>query len=79
MARIFFLGIVFYLAYRLLFDLILPVYQTTRKVRRQFSGMRDRAQAQENGGQPKPGAREDSSRKSRVGEYIDFEEVKEPH
>ena len=30
MAQVFFLGIVFYLLYRLVFDLIVPVYKTTK-------------------------------------------------
>lgn len=78
MARIFFLAIVFYLLYKLVFDLIVPVYKTTRQIRRQFSDVQGSGQGQTNttqqNGSPESGNH--SSRKSKVGEYIDFEEVK---
>ena len=77
MARIVFIAIAVYLAYKLLFDLILPVYRTTRHMKRQFSSMRD--QMNQNNGQQQTTNRnsERASSKSTVGEYIDFEETKE--
>ncbi|HMH33567.1 MAG TPA: hypothetical protein VK543_11080 [Puia sp.] len=48
MARVFFLSIVFYLVYRLIFDLIIPVYKTTKQVKRQFNDMHGRRQQQAN-------------------------------
>jgi hypothetical protein len=75
MARIVFLLIAFYLAYRLVFDLIVPVVRTTRSMRRQFSNMRDQSN---NAGQNNAGKDNNhTSRqtKSKVGEYIDFEEM----
>ncbi len=78
MARIFFLAIVFYLLYRLVFDLILPVYKTSRQVRKQFNDMQNQ---QNNSGNANPqnshaNNNGQASRKSKAGEYIDFEEVK---
>jgi hypothetical protein len=75
MARIVFLLIAFYLAYRLVFDLIVPVIRTTRSMRRQFSKMRDQSNnaGQNNAGKDNNHASRQS--KSKVGEYIDFEET----
>jgi hypothetical protein len=77
MARIFLLAIVIYLIYRLIFDLIIPVVKTAFHIRNQFGNIhqsfRDQGQNQDH-----PGAAQknkaDSSKK--VGDYIDFEEVK---
>jgi hypothetical protein len=73
MARILFFGIIFYLLYRLVFDLIIPVINTTLHIRRQFRNMQNPVN-----GQADPGAqpRQEHARKTPVGDYIDFEEVK---
>jgi hypothetical protein len=77
MARIFFLAIVIYLVYRLIFDLIIPVFTTTKQVKNQFNAMRDQTQDQQNKSYQRksPGA-ETQKQKPKVGEYIDFEEIK---
>jgi len=76
MARIFFIAIAVYLAYRLVFDLILPVYKTTRNMKQQFSNMHDQMH-QTNGQQQTQNKNSTTSTsKSKVGEYIDFEESK---
>jgi hypothetical protein len=79
-----------YLLYKLIFDFILPVYQTTKRVRKQFrevqstmqAQMQAHMQAQQNaqrnsspGGFSSPNS---SSKRSggAVGDYIDFEEIK---
>ena len=79
MARIFFLSIVFYLLYKLIFDLIVPVYKTTKQVKRQFNDMHEHMQQQANAYQQHQGAAEPkphSNPTGKVGDYIDFEEVK---
>jgi hypothetical protein len=80
MARIFLLGIAFYLVYRLVFDLIIPVYKTTVHVKRQFSNMRDQMNGQTNGAstqqQNTASASHSSKAKAKSGDYIDFEELK---
>jgi len=75
MARIFFLAIVFYLVYRLIFDLIVPVVKTTRQVKQRFSNMQ---QPGSNAGtQPPPKQRPDQDfGRHPKGDYIEFEEVK---
>jgi hypothetical protein len=77
MARIFFIAIAFYLAYRLVFDLILPVYKTTKHMKQQFSNMHDQTR-QNNTQQQTPNNHSNhTTTKSKVGEYIDFEESKD--
>jgi hypothetical protein len=67
-----------YLLYRLVFNFILPVYRTTRQVKKGFRDMQERMNG--NMGQPNAPHKNSNSKKSsnpKVGDYIDFEEVKE--
>jgi hypothetical protein len=60
-----------YLAYQLVFKFILPIYRTTRQVKRGFREMKERM----NGHAP-DGASSKAAPKGRpIGDYIDFEEV----
>jgi len=78
MARIFFLAIVFYLLYRLVFELIIPVFKTTKTVRNQFKDMQDQMQKKAEAFQQKQqGSFTAQKPKSRIGEYIEFEEIKD--
>jgi hypothetical protein len=76
--RFLFYTFLIYLAYRLVFDFIIPVYRTTRRVRKSFREMHEQmnqhaGQYQEqNQGQPNQ-----NNDKGNIGEYIDFEEVKD--
>jgi hypothetical protein len=75
-----FFAFLFYLAFRLIFDFILPIYRTTQKVRKGFQEMNARmnrgtepykqqqTQTQQN---------QDNTSKGGIGEYIDFEEIKD--
>ena len=76
MARIVFLLIAFYLAYRLIFDLIVPVVKTTRNMKRQFSDMRDQSANSGQNNNSRNTNHGSHQPKSKVGEYIDFEETK---
>jgi hypothetical protein len=64
-----------YLLFKLVFDFILPVYRTTRKVKRGFREMHEKMQqnSQQYQKQSAPEQKPDKA----VGEYIDFEEVKD--
>lgn len=73
-----FYGFLAYLFYRLVFHFIIPIYKTTKQVKKSFRQMQEQMQGQPTE-QPfrqtetqytKPG-------KSQGGEYIDFEEIKE--
>jgi hypothetical protein len=66
----FFYFFLAYMLYQLVFKFILPIYRTTKQVRRGFRDMQDRMNGQPNEG-PTP------KQAKPVGDYIDFEEVKE--
>ena len=67
-----------YLAYRLVFHFIIPIYKTTRQVKKQFremhSRMQDNMSQQEPFQQPATPATENKTQQA--GDYIDFEELK---
>ena len=78
MLRYLFYAFLIYLAYRLIFHFIIPIYKTTRQVKKQFREMHSRMEDQMNQQQ----ANEQTStlhtenKKEQVGDYIDFEELK---
>ncbi|HEU4470175.1 MAG TPA: hypothetical protein VFR58_03750 [Flavisolibacter sp.] len=77
--RFLFYAFLIYLAYKLVFDFIIPVYRTTRKVKRGFREMQERMQQhsqQQYGSQRQQAPQPGPSPKSAGGDYIDFEEVK---
>lgn len=68
-----------YLLYKLIFDFIIPLYSTTKKVKRQVNDLQQRMQEQAKAQQqqeraaqtpPKPVSRPSSD------DYIEYEEVK---
>ena len=83
LVRVLLLIFFIYLAYRLVFDFILPVYKTTRHVKSQFRTMQDQMDAymkQQEAAQQSRSTqtekKENSKESDQVGEYIDFEELK---
>ena len=78
MLRYLLYAFLIYLAYRLVFHFIIPIYKTTRQVKKQFREMHSRMQ--DNMGQQQPyqqaatPAPENSKQQS--GDYIEFEELK---
>ena len=78
MLRYLFYAFLIYLAYRLIFHFIIPIYKTTKQVKKQFremhSQMEDHINQQEVNQQTMPPKQED--KKAQAGDYIDFEEVK---
>jgi hypothetical protein len=77
--NVFVLSILFYLAYRFIGGFIIPLFRTTKTMRQQFNNMggqntnpgapRTEDPQASPGSTPKPNA-------SKVGEYIDFEEIR---
>jgi hypothetical protein len=64
----------FYLLYKIIFDFIIPVYQTTKQVKKKVSQMQKEMndhiqQSHNNTPKSQPSA-------SKTDDYIDFEEVK---
>ena len=78
--RIAFELFVLCLLYKLVFDLIIPVFKTTQQVKRQFGDMSARMQDQMSQQQPPTNSFNNttkaSSASAKKDDYIDFEEVK---
>jgi hypothetical protein len=71
-----FYAFLIYLAYKLIFEFIIPVVRTTRQVKKGFREMKSRMEGNGFGGsgtQPQP----ETKKKDIPGEYIDYEEVKD--
>jgi len=64
--------------YKLVFDFIIPVFRTTRIMKKKFREMHDRMQEQQTKqeGFAEQAPRQKATSKSRGEDYIDFEEVK---
>lgn len=65
-----------YILYQLIFEFIIPVYQSTKKIRKQFGDLQSKMQKDMNAaGTKRPAAPQEPTVK-KDGDYIDFEEVK---
>ena len=78
--RIILYAVIIWVLYNLVFKFIVPIYRATRKVKKQFSEMRekmDEQMRQQQGFTPKAeqNPQKPSSPKPK-GDYIDFEEIK---
>ena len=78
MLRYLFYAFLIYLAYRLVFHFIIPIYKTTKHVKKQFREMHSRMQ--DNMSQPQPQQQPvtpaTENKNQQAGDYIDFEELK---
>ena len=72
-------ALLIYAAYQFIFNLVIPVYKTTRKIRKGFREMHAHMQSQsgadKNGSTSQPSSYKPMS-KANPDDYIDFEEVK---
>jgi len=78
MLRYLFYAFLIFLAYRLVFHLIIPIYKTTKQVKKQFREMHSRMEDhinQQQANQQTANAQPENKREH-AGDYIDFEEVK---
>jgi hypothetical protein len=66
-------GLLIYLVYKFIFDLIIPVYKTTQKIKKGFSDMHNQMNQQQSSPQSPT---KESVPKEKTGDYIDFEELK---
>ena len=78
MLRCLFYAFLIYLAYRLVFHFIIPIYKTTRQVKKQFREMHSRMQDNMSPQQPYQQAATPATenKKQQSGDYIEFEELK---
>lgn len=74
-----FFTFLFYLLFRLVFDFLLPIYRTTKKVKQSFRNMSQQMNGQQAGTAAHGSSQKDAAKKSKepLGDYIDFEEVKD--
>ena len=79
MLQYLFYAFLIFLAYRLVFYLIIPIYKTTKQVKKQFREMHSRMEDhinQQQANQQAAGPRPENKKEQVGGDYIDFEEVK---
>jgi hypothetical protein len=71
-----------YILYKLIFEFIIPVYQSTKKIRKQFGEMHSKMQADMNSYQSQQRSSQtvktqtNTTQQKKEGDYIEFEEVK---
>ena len=64
-----------WLIYKFIFDFIIPVYESSKRIKKQFGEMQEKMQNDmRQNQQQKPSQPEPASKKE--GDYIDFEEIK---
>jgi len=75
MLKVLFELFLLYLAYKLIFDFIIPLYETTKQVKQKVGEMQQQMnrQQQAQSNTAAPGAKPKSSKNE---DYIEFEEVK---
>jgi hypothetical protein len=79
MLSFLFFTFLFYVLFKLVFDFVIPIYKTTKKVKQSFRNIQQQMHEQQNG----PAAYQSSAngktktKQQPSGDYIDFEEVKE--
>ena len=78
MARYIFYALVVYLLYRFIFGFIIPIFLTSKKMREQFNQAKQQMedQYQQSGSQQDADKHNVSKGNSKIGEYIDFEEIR---
>ena len=78
MLRYLLYAFIIYLAYRLVFHFIIPIYKTTRQVKKQFREMHSRMQDNMSQQPPhqQPATPATENKKQQPGDYIEFEELK---
>ena len=76
MLSFLFYTFLFYVLFKLVFDFLLPIYRTTRRVKQGFRDMQQKMQEQQ-GAASSPSNGQPAKKQEPLGDYIDFEEVKE--
>jgi hypothetical protein len=65
-----------YIFYKLIFDFIIPVYQSTKKIKKQFGDIQSKMQSDMESFQNAQKPAQPGPRQEKEGDYIEFEEVK---
>ena len=75
---LFFFAFLAYLLYRFVFNFIIPIYRTTKQVKKSFRDMQEQMGRHTTAPEgPTQNQRSTNSNTTKVGDYIDFEEVKD--
>ena len=78
--RFLFFAFLLYVLYKLVVDFAIPIYKTTRRVKKSFREMQQKMQEGQNGfsdSYPPSQNGKAATGQPPLGDYIDFEEVKE--
>ncbi|MFN5423576.1 MAG: hypothetical protein ACK5AO_09945 [bacterium] len=75
MLRYILLTLAIYFAYRFIVELVIPIYKTTKQVKKQFEGIKEQ-QRQYQDQQTGPQEQHQSRSKINDDDYLDFEEIK---
>lgn len=65
-----------YLLYKLIFDFIIPVFESSKKIKKQFGEMQSKMQNDMNACQNQQKPTQTESVPTKEGDYIEFEEIK---
>ncbi len=65
-----------YLLYKFIFDFIIPVYESSKRIKKQFGEMQEKMQNDIKNYPPHQTAARPEPSSKKEGDYIDFEEVK---
>ena len=66
-----------YLAYKFIFEFVIPIYKTTRQVKKGFHEMNDRMNEYMQQQQQQSAPKEQPEKpEQKAGDYIEFEEIK---
>ncbi|NDA62255.1 MAG: hypothetical protein EBX50_09445 [Chitinophagia bacterium] len=76
MAKLIIYGFLFYLLYRFITNLVVPVGKATQQMKQQMQEMQNRQEAYQRQQAAEQVTQKSSPTASKGGDYIDFEEVK---
>lgn len=76
MAKLIIYGFLFYLLYKFITELIMPVGKATQQMKQQMQEMQNRQDAFQRQQEAEQVARNTAPRENKAGDYIEFEEVK---
>ncbi len=76
MSKIILYGILFYLLYKFVFELLIPVGKATSQVKDKLKEMQEQQQAQQRQQQQAAPTQQAQATKAKDSDYIEFEEVK---
>lgn len=65
-----------YILYQLIFEFIIPIYNSTKKIRNQFNDLHEKIQKDMDAANTPQSSFKESPKVKREGDYIEFEEIK---